>query len=303
MPNVTLRQLEYFTAVAEAGSVSKGARDALVSQSAMSAALAELEKSLGTTLFQRHRHGVTLTPGGIRLIARARSLLAQASDLESVASEIDDSLRGPLRIGCYSTLAPSMMAPTVESFLRANPEVELSFFEGSDQELLLALRQGECELAITYDFKLARFNKDQALMRIPLTSAPPKAIIPLGHPLADHKISLRDLVAEPLILLDLAPAAEYFLGIFESRGLTPHVRFRTKSIQLVQNLVAHGLGCSVLTQAKPAEDLGRTEKLLVRDVSDDLPPLPIVALYPDNVRPTQRVEVFVKHCRYALQAR
>lgn len=302
MSDITLRQLEYFVAVCESGSVSAGAERSHVSQSAMSAALAGLERALGTDLLQRHRRGVTLTPGGAELLARIRSILAEVDDLHTIASDIGGALSGPLRVGCYSTLAPALMPKTIEGFVRHNPDVALSFFEGSDMELLSALSRGECELVITYDYAEAHFAEPNAMNRIPLTGAPPKALVPTEHPLAEGPVSLADLAIEPLILLDLYPSAEYFLKLFVDRGHEPIVRFRSKSNQLVMNLVAEGLGCAVLTQLGSGGDVVAGGGATVKAFSDDLPALPIVAFHPAGVRLTRRARTFLDSCRVALGA-
>lgn len=297
MAQVTLRQLEYFVAVADHGTVSGGAEAAMVSQSAMSSALAELERSLGVTLLQRHRRGVSLAPGAAELLGRARTLLDQADDLRNVAQETSTALHGPLRVGCYTTLAPHMIGSNVRAFLEENPRIDLSFFEGSDLELVGALHEGRCEVAITYDYQLTKLPGHQRLAAVPLTAAPPKALIPPDHSLVEGPVSLSDLAEQPLILLDLHPAADYFLSLFRSRGLEPEVRFRTGSSQLVTNLVADGLGCALLTQVPRAWSDSRHGGPMVRELSDDLPALPVVALHPAGVQLSRRAAAFIAQCR------
>ena len=297
MAQLTLRQLEYFVAVADHGTVSGGAEAVMVSQSAMSSALAELERSLGVTLLQRHRRGVTLAPGAAELLGRARTLLDQADDLRNVAQETSTALHGPLRVGCYTTLAPHMIGSNVRAFLEEHPRIDLSFFEGSDLELLGALQEGRCEVAITYDYELTKLPGHQQLAAVPLTAAPPKALIPPGHPLSDGPVSLSDLAEQPLILLDLHPAAEYFLKLFRSRDLEPAVRFRTSSSQLVTNLVAEGLGCALLTQVPRTWPEAQHDGPMVRELSDDLPALPVVALHPAGVQLSRRASAVITQCR------
>lgn len=297
MAQITLRQLEYFVAVADHGTVSGGAQAVMVSQSAMSSALAELERALGMTLLQRHRRGVTLAPGAAELLGRARILLEQAEDLRSIAQETSTALHGPLRVGCYTTLAPQMIGSNVRAFLDDHPGIDLSFFEGSDLELAAALYEGRCDVAITYDYQLAKLPGSQRLTSVPLTAAPPKALLPPGHALAGWPVSLRALAEHPLILLDLHPAAEYFLGFFRDRGLEPDVRFRTGSSQLVINLVAEGLGCALLTQVPQSRPEAQQSGLVVRELSDDLPALPVVALHSAGVQLSRRAVAFIAQCR------
>lgn len=299
MAHITLRQLEYFVAVVDHGTVSAGADAVRVSQSAMSSSLAELERSLGVTLLQRHRRGVTLAPGAAELLGRARRLLEQAEDLRNLAQETGTALHGPLRVGCYTTLAPQMIGSNVRSFLEDHPGIELSFFEGSDLELAAALYDGRCEVAITYDYQLPGA---QRLTAVPLTAAPPKALLPSGHPLADGPVSLAALAEQPLILLDLHPAAEYFLSFFRERGLEPDVRFRTGSSELVTNLVAEGLGCALLTQVPRSCAFPRGGPV-VRELRDEVPALPVVALHPVGVQLSRRAAAFIAQCRKGARER
>ncbi|HEY2314430.1 MAG TPA: LysR family transcriptional regulator, partial [Streptosporangiaceae bacterium] len=79
----TLRQLEYFVAVAETGSVSRAAARVHLSQSAMSTAIADLERLLSVQLVMRHHaKGITLTAAGSELLHEARRLLSQSEDLQ-----------------------------------------------------------------------------------------------------------------------------------------------------------------------------------------------------------------------------
>src|SRR5690242_19217172 len=102
MADYTLRQLEYFVAVAEAGSVTHAAAAVPLSQSAMSAALADLENALSVQLLVRHHaKGITLTSAGRELLIASRQLLAMADDLRHVAQGLGASLTGTLSIGCF----------------------------------------------------------------------------------------------------------------------------------------------------------------------------------------------------------
>lgn len=301
MSDVTLRQLEHFVAVAEARNITAGAELMHISQSAMSASLTGLEKALGTAVFQRYRRGVSLTPAGHALLRKARRLLDEAADLHNVAHELDTALRGPLIVGCYTTLAPSLMPPIITSFLEAHPHIDLRFIEGSDDELVAALHEGRCELLLTYDYRLEKFFPHRELQRDPLSAALPYALVPAAHPLADaDTVDLVELAEEPFVLLDLAPAGEYFLQIFDGFGLKPQIRFRTKSHQLVFGLVARGLGCSLLTQVVTPSEATTLQDVVIKEICNELEPLPIVALSASGIRRTQRAEAFIEHIRENL---
>ena len=102
----TLKQLEYFVAAGEAGSITFAAEKVNISQPSVSAAIAHLEAEFGVQLFIRHHaQGLSLTPAGQRFLLEARSLLAHADDLQQSARGLADELSGELDVGCFITFA------------------------------------------------------------------------------------------------------------------------------------------------------------------------------------------------------
>ena len=119
MVGFTLRQLHYFVATCEAGSIALAAEREYISASAVSAAIAHLEEALGVQLFVRqHAQGVVPTNQGRALLAEARALLRQADDLERLGTELAGVLAGRLRVGCLVTLAATVV-PRVLPLARA----------------------------------------------------------------------------------------------------------------------------------------------------------------------------------------
>src|SRR5690349_529815 len=107
---MNLRQLECFVAAADAGTMTAAAAQLFVSQSAISLAVAQLERSVGTQLLIRHKaRGLELTPAGRRLLPQARSLLAHADDVRTAAEAEGGALSGPLTVGCFRTAAPFLL--------------------------------------------------------------------------------------------------------------------------------------------------------------------------------------------------
>ena len=113
----TLRQLEYFVAAANYGSVARAAEHLHVSQPSVSTAIGKLEDQLGVQLFLRqHAQGVALTAAGRRLHREARDLLRQAEDFYDSARSADSAITGELALGCFLTLGPLFMPALVTSF-------------------------------------------------------------------------------------------------------------------------------------------------------------------------------------------
>jgi len=229
----TLRQLEYFVAAGEAGSITEAARRTHGSQPTVSSAVARLEKALGVELFVRHHaHGVTLTPAGTRFLGEARALLRQAAELERYGVELAEGVSGPIDLGCLVTLAPVVAPRLCREFVRSHPDARVELLEGGQEELLRALHDGRISEEIRFE---------------PMATLPPLAVLPSAHPLAKGKdVSLADLAAEPLILLDLPLSREYFLSLFLAHGLEPAVSRRSANSEVIRSMVANGFGYTLV---------------------------------------------------------
>lgn len=281
MAKYTLRQLECFVAVAEHGSISAASEELMLSASAVTSALNELEKTFASPLtIRRKAHGVTLTATGQYVISQARGLLNAAADLQEMAISGDEKLRGKLAIGCYSSLAPTLLAELMAEFLARHPHVELDFHAGTQQEIHQMVLSGRLDLAIAYEF-----NAPSGLQRRRLLNAVPTVVLNVDHPLAAQKhIALAELVAEPMILLDANPSRENTEMMFSSAGLDPWIRFRTTDFEVTRSLVARGLGYALLIQ-RPSSDLSYEGRpLAVRPIHPTIRKVPISMVWNSEVR-------------------
>ena len=223
----TLRQLEYFVAAGETGSVRLASERVNISQPSVSAAISHLEQVFGVQLFVRHHaQGLSLTPAGERLLREARSLLAHAEDISSLAGELADGVAGSLVVGCLVTLAPMLIPAVARGFGAQHERVQLEIVEDHHAGLMEGLRHGRLSAALSYDLDL-----------------PPYVLLPASHPLASRtSLTLRELGAEPYVMLDLPQSREYFLGLFLQEDITPRVAARSAHTDVVRSLVASGHG-------------------------------------------------------------
>jgi DNA-binding transcriptional LysR family regulator len=301
MARVTLRQLDYFVAAAEAGTVTGAAARLFISQSAVSSALAELEESLGVQLFIRHARGLALTSIGQTILRESRQLLDQADELERSAGELSESFVGQLSVGCYSTLAPHFLPPIIDAYLSAHPGVDLTFVVGSHAEMCAKLIDGSCDVAILYDYDFATELFTADLDKVVLQSFPPYVLLPPGHRLGKRRsVPIEKLVDEPLILFDLPPGGEYFKSLFTLRGCTPRIRFRTTEFELVRTLVARGLGYSILTQHTDIDVSYENRELLTRPLDGEWRSLDVVAAHLSRSTLTRRARAFITECERAF---
>jgi DNA-binding transcriptional LysR family regulator len=288
-PGYSLRQLAYFVAVAEAGTLAGASATVHVSASALSLALDELERALDVALTVRRRaHGIRLTPAGQDTLRRARRLLRDAGELADAAGGEAGDVAGTVRVGCYTTLAPGLLPATLGRFAARHPRARVEFVEGPQDGLQRGLLEGELDVGVLYDHRL-----DPALELTGLSSNTPYLVLPGGHRLADGApVHLAELAEEPMVLLDLPPSSEHALGVCLAAGLSPRVRHRTANPDTARALVGAGLGFSVLAQPVPGTRTHAGDEVVAVPIADDPAPLPIVLAWSGQVAPTATARAF-----------
>jgi DNA-binding transcriptional LysR family regulator len=289
----TFRQLTYFIAAAETGSITLASKRSNISQPAISTAISHIERELDVQLFLRHHaQGLSLTPAGRALLRDAKQLLKQAEGLYSAAADISHQLRGELSVGWFSTLAPIVMPELVCSFLKAFPETQIRSLESHQEGLLTSLRRAETEVAITYDLQIS-----DDITFVPLATLPPYVLFGGSHPLArERMVTLRQLAALPMVLLDMPMSREYFLALFIRERLEPSVAWSSEKFDVVRTMVANGLGYA-LANVRPRADVALDGRRLYRvPLGGDPPPLRIGIATLKELKKTRLVEAFERHC-------
>ncbi|HLG79851.1 MAG TPA: LysR family transcriptional regulator [Bradyrhizobium sp.] len=264
VPKLSLRQLTYFLATANHESVLRASETLNVSSASISTAIAQMEEFLQVQLFvRRHARGLVLTSAGQDLAAHARNILLHAREIESVAQRDPYKAIGRINIGCLSTIAPYLIPLVLKEVAEKHPAIQLRWREDKHEALLDALHGGGFDLIIVYDYDIPT-----TLHVAPLRSMPVQVVLPASHPLAHSQTcSLKDLVGEPMVLLDHPRTRDYFLSLFGSRGLSPMVAHRTESFEMVRSLVANGFGYALLNFVPPYDVEGHG-KLVSRPLAE-----------------------------------
>ncbi|MBG0855453.1 LysR family transcriptional regulator [Streptomyces spinoverrucosus] len=294
---MSLRQLDYFVTAAEVGTMTGAAQRLYVSQSAVSAGIGELEHQLGVQLVIRAKaKGLTLTAAGRRLLPEARALLARSEELRADLREVGQAPAGRLVIGCFATLAPFLLPRLLEEFPGAYPDITLDFVEGSLTDLQRLLRNGDCELALIYGVDI-----EPGIDFDRLYSTEPHVLLASEHPLAGKEaVRLADLGDQEMVMLDVPPSSRYFSEVLADAGVTPVVRHRTESFELVRSLVARGAGYSLLIQ-RPALDVSYEGRgLRACRIADRVAPLSVGLAHTHGSHLTRRAAAFAAYCRTAV---
>ncbi|MER6981917.1 LysR family transcriptional regulator [Streptomyces carpinensis] len=292
----TLVQLRYFLVAAECGSMTEASAELHIAQSAVSAAVYNLERDLHVQLFIRRRgRGLTLTPAGERLRQQARELLARAREVEREARGDGETISGPVAVGCFVTLAPHYLPALFGECTSRYPGIEIDVAESETDQLIDALRAGRIDFALTYDLGLPG---DLELRSETIARAPAYVIVPADHPLAGRdSVELTELAAEPLVLLDLPHSRDYFRSLVAATGTAPDVRYRTQSYETVRSLVARGLGYSVLNQRPATSQTYGGGEIAELELRDESPALEVKLAYVEGMTQTARAQAVMRLLR------
>ncbi|MFD7923015.1 LysR family transcriptional regulator [Streptomyces sp. NPDC059740] len=292
----TLVQLRYFLVAAECGSMTTASAELNIAQSAVSAAVHNLERDLRVQLFIRRRgRGLVLTPAGERLQHQARELLARAREVEGEARGSGETLSGPVTVGCFVTLAPFYLPALFRACTRHYPGIEIDVVEAEAEQLRQALHAGRIDFALTYDLGLSpQFAEDgETIARFPAY-----AIVAAGHRLAERgTVELAELAAEPLVLLDLPYTRDYFRALVAGSGTAPDVRYRTQSYETVRSMVAEGLGYSVLNQRPATRSTYAGGEVVELELRDGRAPLELKLATVQGVTQTARARAVMELLR------
>ncbi len=289
---MTLRQMEYFVAVAERGSIAAAAAELPISESAVSVAISEFENIVGVRLLHRVRaRGVTLTAAGTALLPEVRSLVARARELERNAADIGGAVAGELKVALDPVLTPVLLPRVMSGFLNRYPAVDFSFEEGTSTQTQDWLIQGRCDVVLMYDLGVR-----DGLSTHPLFAGRPKVLVSEDLVGPDiHSVTLRSLEDEPMILIDISPGEAFYRAILSSAGVTPRVVHRTSSVEGVRALVARGFGWSMLLQQSRTKRSYEGRAYRELDIADDVPDVTVVAVTPRG-RLTRRTILFRDYC-------
>ena len=258
MLRFTFRQLEYFVAVGETGSIARASERLNVSSPSISTAIGQLEQEFGLPLFVRHHaQGLSLTQTGQQMLAQAKTVLQGASGLVDLAADIAGRVHGPLSIGCLVTFAQVVLPALRRSFQAEHPTVNVRQAELNQMEIFSALRRAEIDVALTYDLDLPADLQFEGLVELP-----PFVMVGEDHPLRNRRsVAVTDLADRPMVLLDLPHSADYFLSFFRSVGFTPEIAERTQDIAVMRSLVGNGFGYAI-ANLRPLNDLSPDGKRL-----------------------------------------
>lgn len=248
---MNLRHLEILEAVARAGTFTGAAQKLFLTQSAVSHAVAELERQAGAPLFDRMPRGVRLTPCGTLLLEEARGILAACRELEGRLAGLEEE--APVKLVSSITIASF---PLPEILLRVReilPRLQVQVRVVSAASAVEILQSGEADLALIEGAEPKGIFRSE-----PFGSYQLWAACAPGFPLPAEPLTPRELCAAPLLLRERGSAirdtldSTLFLANQTARPLWESVN----STALIQAAQA-GLGITVLPDLLLAEPVAQ----------------------------------------------
>ncbi|HEY6003683.1 MAG TPA: LysR substrate-binding domain-containing protein [Anaeromyxobacter sp.] len=264
---LTLRQLQYLLAVAEARSFRRAAEACHVSQPSLSQQVADAERALGVRLFERDRRRVLVTAAGEGLLARARRVLVEADDLVEAAVRLSDPLSGTVRVGVIPTVGPYLLPRAAPAVRRALPKLAVVWEEDRTAPLVRRVSAGELDAAL-----LAREADLGDLVQAELAADPFVLAAPPEHPLSRRAGPVRpgDLRGERVLLLDDGHCLRDQALEVCARGRAEELGFRATSLPTLVQMVASGAGVTLLPSLAVEAESGRA-KLRIRPFAKPAP--------------------------------
>jgi LysR family hydrogen peroxide-inducible transcriptional activator len=276
MSRPTLRQLEYLVAVADHEHVGRAAAACHVSQPSLSAQLKELERQLGTAVTERVGRGITMTAAGSELADRARGIVRDTDDLMEAANRSTTNFIAALRLAAIPTVAPYLLPRVLPALRRHHPDAEVHLRELQTPKLTEALAIGEIDLGI---MALPVDNPDFDHMVI-LDDPFMVAVAPMHQLAAAEEVALDQLKGEPVLLLEDGHCLrDQALDICNQVGAADHGQIQGTSLATLCQMVAAGMGVTLLPQSAHAVEAREGTGLVVRPFRGSSPSRHLVLVW------------------------
>ena len=241
---MTLTELRYVVALAQERHFGRAAQKCFVTQPTLSLALAKLEDELGVKLFERNKNEVLVTARGQAIVEQARRVLDEVGRITQLARGGQDQLSGALRLGVIPTIGPYLLPDLVPILRKRAPEMPLVIEENLTGNLAPMLREGELDVVIiALPFSIPGV-KTQVVYEEPFS-----VVVPEGHRWQDRRgVKPSELTEENLLLLNAGNCfRDQVLEACPGQANTALPEGRAgSSLETIRNMVASGLGVSVL---------------------------------------------------------
>jgi LysR family hydrogen peroxide-inducible transcriptional activator len=283
---MNLRDLRYFVALADTRHFGKAAERSFVSQPTLSAQIKKLETYLGVQLIERQPRKVTLTETGAKILPLARRILQESDEIVSMARNEHDPLSGKLKVGLIPTIGPYLLPLVARKLRKQLPRLKLMLYEYQTQPLLDKLRAGDIDLGI-----LALPVPLDGLEVRPLYLESFTLAVPANSPLAKRaNVKLDDLSGETLLLLEDGHCLrDQALDVCSRIDVKESEDYRATSLETLRQMVAAGLGITLLPELATRGPFGSGHGLTVKQFARPVPSRSVGAVWRKSTARTEAI--------------
>jgi DNA-binding transcriptional LysR family regulator len=297
----TLRQLQYFAAVARTGQISLAAEESHVTQSTMTSAIAELERSLDTLLFERTRGGVSLTHQGHLFLQHAQSVLEAAEDAARHPFRARSEVTGSLELAASYTVLGYFLLPFIAKFQKQHAGARIVPVEQDRAHIESAVASGDVELAVALTSNMLEPKRFQ---RVVLARSRRQLWVAASNPLAElGQVSLHDAAPYAYVVPTVDEGETAAMRYWNDAGLHPASFLRTSSMEAVREMVALDLGVTILSDMvfRPWSLEGR--RLRAVPLKNAIPAMEVGLIWLKGHRLSPVADAFSKYLKVAVGAR
>lgn len=260
-----LESLRHFLAIANHGTFTAAARHAHLSQPALTASIRRLEDQVDAKLFDRGRHGATLTDAGRAFLPHARATIVALEEGFGAVARLSSLEAGEVRIGGGATACTYLLPPVLSAFRKKHPKIAIYLREAPEEVAVDAFERGELDMVVTSSKRGDRF-RDEDVVLVAAPDADPASL--------------------PFITFPIGSAVR---ALLDKHFPDADITMELASISTVKGSVRAGLGIALISRSAVATDLALGRLVLVRDPRAPIPrPLRLLHRGLDRLSPPAR---------------
>lgn len=290
-----LRHLRYFVAIAETGTMVRAAERVHVTQSTLSHQLAQLERDLGTVLFERVGRNLRLSDAGNAWLAHARGILGQVEEARRSIDGIGGLATGEVKVGAIHSFVTRLMPDIAAAFVRRHPGIHLQVHEMPGVEIESQVEAGALDLGFAFYPPSRARVAGERLFEDTLALA-----IHDGHPLAGARsVRFAQLAGMPFAMLTARFATRRLLdAYFRRAGVSPKVLIEIDSVDALERIAELGVAATFLPR-RTTRPRGAARLRLI-DVTDPRPVRAAGLVWRKTAYRSAAVSAFADHLRSEL---
>jgi len=233
--------------VADAGNITHGAARSGLALASASERIRDLEREMGTPLFERQRRGVVTTAAGLALVHHARLVTQQLEAMRRELGDFAKGLRGRVRLLSNTAATFEVLPALLGAFLARHPRLDIEVEERPSPEIVRAVARGRAEIGIIADVVDAAAE----LETFPFAEDRLVLVTPVKHPLAGkRRLTFRDVLTHDMVGLPAGSALQEHLDGHAARlGATLRPRLRLPGFDALCRVVESGIGVAVVSQS------------------------------------------------------